>query len=353
MRKQIKVIIFCMCLIIIFGLVYFSISLIPDNVSKNENNFNTKDAIDNQNDDINEKYISKIKESNIYKYLPNNIKSITRNSYFSNEVNTYPINDYLSFLADFVSIEWIPTNDTVNNDYYYIIDICGDTVTHIKLYKRYDKDEKDNSANYIGFAKVYGDNFEQLYKVPSNLIYKLLDYTNDKISLYESELKEPSEDACLQAQKDVLSGMSDETKINFQNRVRNLHSYLENMIKEKTEISDPTSPYWDLYTTNNSVVEDVISKVSIATSDILSQKRNEFNNLANLSNNDILKKDFINAANFIDRAKEEHSRLYIYYAYQIIHDYDFFIINYPPYNNLEEGKNYQGIHTYFGKDNLI
>lgn len=353
MKKQIKIILFCIFLIIIFGLVYFSISLIPDNTSKNENNFNTKNTIDNKDDDISEKYIKKIKESNIYKYLPNNIKSITRNSYFSNEVKAYPINDYLSFLADFVSIEWTTTNDTVDDDYYYILDICGDTITHIKLYKRYDKEEKGNSANYTGFAKVYGDNFEQLYKVPTSLLYKLLNFTNDKISIYESELNEPSEDKCLQAQKDALSGMNDETKINFQNRVRNLHSYLENMLKTEPNISDPTSPYWDLFTTDNSVVEDVISKVSIATSDELSQRINEFNNLANLSNNDILKKDFRNAANYIEQAKKEHSRLYIYYAYQIIHDYDFFIINYPPYHNSEEGKNYPGTHTYFGKDNLI
>ena len=346
MKKQVKIIILCIILVIIFGIVYFRISSIPSNVSKDEDISGIENTKSEQND---EKYLKQIKESSIYKYLPNNINSITRNSYFSNEVKVYPINNYLSFLADFVSVEWTPTNDTVDDEYYYIVDICGDTVTHIKLYKRYDKDEND----YVGFAKVYGDNFEQLYKVPNSLLYKLLSFTNDKIALYESELNEPSEDKCLQAQKETLNGMSDENKINFQNRVRNLHSYLENIVKIKNNLSDPTSPYWDLYTIDNSSVEDVVSKVLIGTSDEFSKKINEFTDLANLSNNDILKKDFEDAANYIEQAKKEHSRLYIYYAYQIIHDYDFFIINYPPYNNLEEGKDYSGVHTYFGKDNLI
>ena len=349
MRKQVKIIILCIFLIIIFGLVYFRISSIPNNASKNED----KNTMVNENNDTDEKYIKKIKESNIYKYLPNNINSITRNSYFSDEVIAYQINNYLSFLSDFVSIEWTPTNDTVDDDYYYIIDINGDTVTHIKLFKNFTKDNQENFAEYTGYAKVYGDDFEQLYTVDQSLIYKCLNYTNDKILLYESEISEPSKEKCLNAQTLVLEKMSKEATINFQNRVRNLHSYLENMLKNQTDISDPTSPYWDLYITDNSVVEDIISKEKIATSDVLSQKINEFNDLANLSNNDILKKDFKNAANYIEQAKKEHSRLYIYYAYQIIHDYDFFIINYPPYQNFEGGQNYSGIHTYFGKDNLI
>lgn len=335
-------------MVLVFTLVFGITTLSIEMSSKNDSNKISNNNVTNDDKKENDELQFLIATSSIKEYIPQNITSIERESYITENKVTYPINNYKEFLKDLLEIEWEETTEPIDDSYYYIVNINGDNNCHIKVYKKFFAIDTYHIEKK-GYAEVYNDDGKsQRYIVPISLYNTIHHYTNEDLNLYESNLPIPSEEKCYSAQNDIFSEISNEDKITVQNNIRLIHSYLENIIKEK-ELNDSTSQEWIIETSETEITyENLLGGKILEYYGRLKDNYKTF-----LSTIDILKesegkRDLLEAANLYNEAMNEHSVLKLYNAYKIIHDYDFFVINYPPYWNLPAGQNYAGIDAYFG-----
>ena len=350
MKKKILTFVLIIALIaIVFVSIYWTTTMRIKESSKNE----TDNILDEVNSNItdakeNEELQYLIATSSIKEYIPENIASIERESYITGDKVTYQVNNSIDFLANCLEIDWQETTDNVEDEYYYILNINGDKNCHIKIYKKFFTNSTDRN-NIKGYAEVYDDNGKtQRYIVPVDLYYNIHYYTNEDLDLYNSDLQVPDEEKCYSAQNNILQGLTDENKITVQNNIRLIHSYLENIIKER-ELNDSTSQEWGIETSEDEITyQDLIGSTILEYYGRLKDNYKTFISTINMLNESNGKKDLLEAANLYNEAMEEHSVLKLYNAYKIIHDYDFFVINYPPYWNLLEGQRYPGVDAYFG-----
>ena len=329
--------------ILVFEITNLNIKTSSKNVTNEVSNNNETSEEKKENDEL--QYLIAI--SSIKDYIPQNITSIERESYITGNKVTYPINNYKTFLKDILEIEWEETEEQVDDSYYYIVNIHGNKNCYIKIYKKFYN--IPNSADIRGYAEVYNDNGEtKRYTVPVNLYYTIHYYINENLDLYNSDLPLPTEEKCYAAQNDILKGLSDEDKITVQNNIRLIHSYLENIINEK-ELNDSTSQEWVIETSENEITyQDLLGTKIMEYYGVLKNNYKTFVSTINMLEDSDGKQSLLEAANLYNEAMEEHSVLKLYNSYKIIHDYDFFVLNYPPYWNLPAGQNYAGIDAYFG-----
>ena len=242
-------------------------------------------------------------------------------------------------------MDWKKTSDDVEDTYYYIIDIYGDKNFYIKIYKKFFQDD----GNVKGYAEVYDDNGNsQRFIVPVSLYNNIHYYTNENIDLYNSDLEVPAEDKCYNAQENILQGLSDEDKETVENNIRVVHSNLENLLKDKG-LNDSTSQTWDIEMSDGEVsYEDLLGTKIVQYNGKLKQSYDIFVSTINMLQDSQGKEALQKTADLYNEAMNEHSVLKLYNTYKIIHDYDLFVINYPPFWNLYEGQQYPGVNTYFG-----
>ena len=344
----ILIIIVLVCILFVFVAKKSKNDELLANSSNNiTNNTNTNEKKENEELE----YLTET--SSIKNFIPQNITSIERESYITGEKVIYQVNNYTDFWIDILETDWQKTTDEVEDSYYYILNINGDKTCHIKIYKKFFTSENntntDESIDVKGYAEVYDDNGKtQRYIVPISLYNTIHRYTNEDLNLYDSNLPLPNEDVCYDTQNDIFVGISNENKITVQNNIRLIHSYLENIIKEQ-ELNDSTSQEWVIETSDTEITyQDLLGTQIMEYCGRLKENYKTFISTINMLNESEEKSDLLEATNLYNEAMNEHSVLKLYNAYKIIHDYDFFVINYPPYWNLPAGQSYPGVDAYFG-----
>ena len=354
MKKKILISLLLIVLIaIIFMLVFWIITTNVDRSANNEVNNSNSNINNTSGTEENEELEYLISTSSIKDFIPENITSIERESYITGEKVIYQVNNYTDFWIDILETDWQKTTDEVEDSYYYILNINGDKTCHIKIYKKFFTSENntntDESIDVKGYAEVYDDNGKtQRYIVPISLYNTIHRYTNEDLNLYDSNLPLPNEDVCYDTQNDIFVGISNENKITVQNNIRLIHSYLENIIKEQ-ELNDSTSQEWVIETSDTEITyQDLLGTQIMEYCGRLKENYKTFISTINMLNESEEKSDLLEATNLYNEAMNEHSVLKLYNAYKIIHDYDFFVINYPPYWNLPAGQSYPGVDAYFG-----
>ena len=338
-KKVIISVLIVIVTVAVFYLVYFL-------VNKSIENSQTNTANITEEDETNQDLQYLIAVSPIEDDFPKEINEVQRESYISGEKVTYPIKNYKEFLIECLRLDWEKTSDDVEDTYYYIIDIYGDKNFYIKIYKKFFQDEGRNTK---GYAEVYDDNGNsQRFIVPLALYNNIHYYTNENIDLYYSGLEVSAEDKCYNAQETIMQGLSDEDKETVENNIRVVHSNLENLLRDK-ELNDSTSQTWNIETSDGEVsYEDLLGTKILQYHGDLKQSYDIFVNTINMLQDSQGKEDLQKAAELYSEAMNEHSVLKLYNTYKIIHDYDLFVINYPPFWNLYEGQQYPGVNTYFG-----
>lgn len=338
-KKVIISVLIVIVTVAVFYLVYFL-------VNKSIENSQTNTANITEEDETNQDLQYLIAVSPIEDDFPKEINEVQRESYISGEKVTYPIKNYKEFLIECLRLDWEKTSDDVEDTYYYIIDIYGDKNFYIKIYKKFFQDEE---GNVKGYAEVYDDNGNsQRFIVPVELYNNTHYYLNENIDLYYSGLEVPAEDKCYNAQEKIMQGLSDEDKETVENNIRMVHSNLENLLKDKG-LNDSTSQTWDIEMSDGEVsYEDLLGTKIVQYNGKLKQSYDIFVSTINMLQDSQGKEALQKTADLYNEAMNEHSVLKLYNTYKIIHDYDLFVINYPPFWNLYEGQQYPGVNTYFG-----
>ncbi len=186
-------------------------------------------------------------------------------------------------------------------------------------------------------------------KETSNTICaETVDFSNKKYYLHKSDLEKPSQEACLKAQKEALQELNETEIKNVQQILRETHIMLEyRLIDAVRLIKEPNSPYWESFTTAG-IYKDHYSGVNVLNSNGFNNHVDNLKKIENIIKEPETKEKIKEIYTKFQIAMDNHDLEGCFKAHEAIHDYDYWIINYPVYFETYPPADWGGITTYFG-----
>ena len=127
----------------------------------------------------------------------------------------------------------------------------------------------------------------------------------------------------------------------------NIHSVLEHdLVGSVSTLKNSTSPDWEFFTTFGTFT-DPFTGVKIEKGRNFLYVLNELEKIKDISNDSKTKNDLNNAYNLLKDGIDNHNLDNCFESHKIIHDYDYWAINYPVSLKIEP-VDWGGVNTYFG-----
>lgn len=199
-----------------------------------------------------------------------------------------------------------------------------------------------------GIVEIIYGNERNVYHISERTYLDILAFTTRKYYLHKSDLNKPEQEKCLEWQAEALSGLNETEKQTLCDSFKYLHLKIEDFLLDSVvTLKEPDSVYWqkleleenklfiDPFTGvtshNNTyhILNDYFDKSIRAVKDSKTEKAIE-----------IMKKDFENAV-------KNHDLGSIFAVHEVIHDWDYYVINYPISYSVEP-PDWGGIDEYFG-----
>ena len=170
--------------------------------------------------------------------------------------------------------------------------------------------------------------------------------------LHKSDLKPPEKSVCLQAQKLALKGLNDEQRKTVQDMVREEHVRIEYYLLDHVKsLKSPDAPYWEFL--------EHTGPIAIPGEEVVLNEWDKDTITANLKTvgdliqNGAVKSDFEKMRKTLDDAVGAHDLHGLFSYHEMIHDYDYWVINYPAYYPDAPAPDWGGIKTYFGIPSVL
>lgn len=168
------------------------------------------------------------------------------------------------------------------------------------------------------------------------------------LKLHDSTLKPPSEEQCKAAQKRVLSGLSTKERQTVQDDIRAMHMNMESEFIEKdirTVLKSPSNPNWEFW--------EHTGTVSIAGEETVDNPRDGDTFIRNLqkiydiAEDTDLKADIRKMQECVRSAVKNHDVNKLDELHKMLHDCDYWVVNYPVYFEKYAPVDWGGIDVYF------
>lgn len=284
---------------------------------------------------------------NIAEHFSDDITSIKATNLITETHKTYVIDDTQK-INEFVNLltqtNWGEPLDDWGNDTEYVqyrFEFKSDekTVTTLNICSNID--------GWFGIAQIITDKKSTVYNISERTFYDILAFTTQKYYLHKSDLQQPTKKQCTVWQNKALKGLDDETKARLSKNYRRLHSAVEDfLLTNVSKLKEPDSIYWKplLYP------EEYVNFSEGRTGN-----DSEYLRILKIFDEvifDIKHKETLNAikkmrANFVD-AMQNHDLGAVFTVHEYIHDYDYYVINYPVKYDITP-PDWGGIDEYFGR----
>lgn len=171
--------------------------------------------------------------------------------------------------------------------------------------------------------------------------------SSKKYYLHKSDLEEPSNEVCKNLQKKALDGLNETEVKNVQKLLRETHVMLEyRLIDAVRLIKEPDSPYWTKF--NIDAVYKDPSSGNMVKSDGFYNNVEDLKKLEDMIKEAQTKEKIKEIYSQLQEAMDKHDLEGCFKVHEIIHDYDYWCINYPAYFATFPPADWGGINTYFG-----
>ncbi len=291
-----------------------------------------------------------------------------------NDENIENINDDLSNIENKIIIEnatkiicknIYEENASQKEDLYNIIN--QDKINKIiellenqELNKLY---ENTSEENYIEI-KIYNNEEEKQltiyennsiklseteYQANSELYKNLISILNPTYYLHNSDLELPSEEKCVTMQEKALSGLSENERKEINTKLRNAHTTMEFLLINGTKnLKQSNSIYWNLYNEAEIITEPTGEELEFSKDSCFRTVANNIIDIANIIKDEETKEIFNSIYEKLNKAMENKDIAELFEIHKQIHDFDYWIINYPAYFDDAPAPDWEGIETYFG-----
>lgn len=170
--------------------------------------------------------------------------------------------------------------------------------------------------------------------------------------LHDSDLKPPEKDACKRAQQLALEGLNDTQIKGVQGKVREEHMRIEHYLAEHVKIlKSSSSPFWaylertgTISIPGDSTVWNEWDKDTIIE---------DLKGISAVIKNETVKSDFKRMEDTLQTAVGQHNLRKVFLYHEMIHDYDYWVINYPVFISAGPPADWGGIKTYFGQPSFL
>lgn len=256
-------------------------------------------------------------------------------------------------------------NEGQKEDVYNVIN--KDKITRIKELLEFQElnelYEGERDKNYIEI-KIYNDGEEkQLTVFDSNIIkinekkyqvnteiYKELIYVlKPTYYLHNSDLEVPNQEKCEKMQEKALNKLDKEEVYNVSKKLRDAHVTMEYLLIDGTNnLKESNSVYWNLYNNADTITEPNGEKLDFTNDRCFNAVAENINKITEVVKDENIKKNFEEIFRRLQSAMENKDIAEMFEIHKIIHDYDYWIINYPAYFDTAPAPDWEGVETYFG-----
>lgn len=204
-----------------------------------------------------------------------------------------------------------------------------------------------NYYNNTALISIQKNQQSATYKISKTDCLELVGFANRKYYLHESKLEKPSKNICQIAQNKALDSLSESEIKEVQKILRETHTMLEYMLIYAVQlIKEPDSPYWKQFNIDE-VFKDPYSSVLIETRGFFDTV-NDLKKIESIIKNPETKNKFKDMYTSLQTSMNNHDIEGCFKVHEIIHDYDYWIINYPAYFDTFSPTDWGGTDTYFG-----
>lgn len=275
-------------------------------------------------------------------FIPQDIKKI-KITIISDGTENNNYNDVIYYLTDTTQIHsFIDVYNSINlqnsdnsnvSELLYEIDFNGDTSSNFKIYSN-----KLISVNY--------NNIENTFNLSNETFDKIAKSTNVKYYLHDSTLDIPSSTSCYNVQSMILSNLSQSEISSLRNDIRNIHFSLEFFLVDYINVlKDSNASFWEPATINETYIDANGTKVQ---SFGFWEDRDDLKHVLNPNINDRAKEIINDIILHLQYGMDNHDLSECFEAHKILHDFDYWCINYPAGNFSSKPIDWGGIHCYFG-----
>lgn len=293
-------------------------------------------------------FLTGTKADEVAHLFPDEVTKIVGTSFVSEYKNKYVINDeqqikeFINLLAE---THWGEPNeydgfDEINT--YWTFEFF-DTANNVVLKIDMCKDTQSNNAKIA----ITQNGVTSRHYISSLTYARLLAFTNRTYYLHDSDLEFPEAAACKKRFSEATAGLNDTQIKEIKGLIRDTHYDMEIFLSNNTsllkeydsvywqyclsgeEFSDPITGYPRQITVYKDVIEN-LEKISATVSD----------------------KQTLQAVRRADELWENaiinHDLEGLFKAHEYIHDYDYFVFNYPTRYVYDVDADFGGINNYFG-----
>ena len=177
-------------------------------------------------------------------------------------------------------------------------------------------------------------------------------FTNETYYLHKSDIKLPDQETCNKAQEQALTNLTDAEVEQIKELLREAHLKLEyELIDAVRLIKDPTSPYWEDFTTEG-IFTDPFNGIKVDNGGRFLDVLNQMEEIIQIEKEAETKKDLELMCNILKEGMEEHNLNKCFESHEILHDYDYFVFNTPVHLEVEPA-DWEGVETYFGRVSIM
>lgn len=192
-----------------------------------------------------------------------------------------------------------------------------------------------------GVVEIVSNGKSKIFEISESAYLNMRAFTTKKYYLHKSSIEAPSKALCLEVKERALDNLDKEKTDYISTKMRNVHYTIELLLIENVSfLKEPDSSCWELAITGNGQnvdngafsfngVMENIQEISITIEDEETKM--------------VLKKLYEELKKACDNRDVEK----IFKVHEVIHDYDYYAINYPAHYDLQPA-DWGGIGVYFG-----
>ena len=198
-----------------------------------------------------------------------------------------------------------------------------------------------------GVIKLTSGEKTKFFLFPEKSYVNLRSLPTERFYLHNSNLKPPSDMVCKKAKNEFLSGLSDDEKKAVSTKIRSLHDKVENILLNNIPyLKEVDSKYWNFVITG--LTEDAPTVTGQEFGELgLNGCINKIDELSKSVTNQKAVDNFEKLYDDLKKACDSKNLQGILKVHEVIHDYDYFAVNYPVRYNYEAA-DWGGLDDYFG-----
>lgn len=287
---------------------------------------------------------------NISELFPGDISKIKATSYMSKSQNEYLIEEeekVTKFITLLSYTYWGEPQqfDRFNTQNTYwafdFYDTNGEKVLTIKMCN-----DSFDSASKVAITK---DGKEYHYLISNEIYAKMLAFTSRRFYLHDSNLELPDDEYCKKKQSSALVGF-DETEHQkiIKKKIRDAHYSVENLLISKVSLlKEKDSIYWDYLLSGEKYIDPIANYETQDNTYSFVSQRLEY--LIDTVKDKETKQTLSEALEIWENSMKNHDLEGLFTAHEYIHDYDYFVFNYPTKFVYDNNADFQGLKDYFGR----